>query len=297
MMAEHTPLEAHQYFYIRYEDAPNGLDIIQGDELDIVFEKTTAVNVPEVVPYGQHHLAQVIDVIWDRADVNSTWRARQYFKLKGLEQDEFVQWDIASATGTTEWDNLNSTHYGKLWTKPSVAGASTQKQALVSIYRLSPRVEWPLKFRLPNAVRGVTRLEIESINLKNVQTTHHDTPGDPGNYDAENNIPGTKEHPFYSLTIDEVFTGDQEVLSNVPGLLHNTLFVFPTTEQDLQATTCNIMAVTKGTMGDNSHAKFDFGCQFDIPSLTVHIRDPAGKYIKCQSADICLKLLHDRKLH
>ena len=187
------------------------------------------------------------------------------------------------------------------WTKHSVAGDNispiVQVYPVVSIYRLSPRVELPLKFRLPNAVRGVTRLEIESINLKNVQTTHHETPGDPGNYDADNGIPGTKEHPFYSLTIDKVFTGDQEVLSNVSGVLHNTMLVFPTTEHDLRATTCNIMAVTKGTMGDNSHAKFDFGCQFDIPSLTVHIRDPAGKYIKCQSADICLKLLHDRKLH
>ena len=53
---------------------------------------------------------------------------------------------------------------------------------IVTISRLSPRVTWPLVFRLPNAMRKVKKIGIDSINLKTGQTTHYETPGDPGNY-------------------------------------------------------------------------------------------------------------------
>jgi hypothetical protein len=266
--------------HLFYLEDPQSLDVMVGDELDIRMVGTyhSGTFTANAAFEHEHHNVKVADVFFEHATAGTppvlgAQGARQYLKLGACDNYyEGVTNDLANLP-------CSIVAHGDL------SSASASPLIVVSIDRLSPRVVWPLKFRMPNAMRGVVRLEIDSIALKNVETNHHESPGSPGDF-----LEPTRDHPFYSLTIDEVFTGSQEVISNVPGVQHVALAVFPTSEQDLTALPCNVLV----RPGDVKH---DFASAFDLQSLTVHIRDPEGKYVKCQSADIRLKLIANRKMH
>ena len=214
---------------------------------------------------------RVLDVVWDTlSNGTSAETKRQYFKLGDFDTYRFV--DTIGSNVTTIYNKINNSN------PPSTYN-------VVTISRLSPRVTWPLVFRMPNAMRNVKKIEIDSINLKTVQTTHHETPGDPGNF-----VEPVTEHPFYSVIVDEMNSGSLGLLSNVQSVGDHSTLVIATHEQDLTAVPCNIMAKP-----DNSFAKQDFPNQFDLSKLTVHVRDPQGKYIKCHSADVFFRVTHERR--
>ena len=261
--------------HLFWMDEPQTLDVVVGDELYIRKVGVIYTSTGTFAPLGPSggwsiHSARVLDVFYWSPTLNpppSSGLGRQYFKLGAYDDHYYgVANNLADATFPS---NL----------------ISDVNPWAVTIDRLSPRVTWPLVFRMPNAMRNVKKIEIDSINLKTVQTTHHETPGDPGNF-----VEPAQEHPFYSITVDEMNSGSLGLLSNVQSVGDHSTLVIATHEQDLTAVPCNIMAKP-----DNSFAKQDFPNQFDLSKLTVHVRDPQGKYIKCHSADVFFRVTHERR--